>query len=309
MSEGRKRFEEVKDKVSARLINREGNREYLSDKPFTPFEDLAIVYDVNLGSKENPMVIIINDAAKESFDVSLEELHEIAMLNLAKEKKEFLTMKDMIMKSMGLDPDDPELHILFPETEHPMFVLSRESLAYGAAAILDKETQEMIAGKFGGDYIILPSSIHETIVVPKTEDMDISLLHQMVRDVNESQVAPEEQLSDHVYIYDASEKKIISVEEKKEKVDLPDEIAIPLENRDFSIDSSYLLEGDNYEADISFGKQSMRVRYDGSAEDFLRSFEETISYELDNNEYFLGAAEAIKESLADSAEVSMSKSR
>ena len=56
-------------------------------------------------------------------------------------------------------------------------------------------------GKYmGGDYYILPSSIHELIVMPKDYAADLWALEQTVRDVNRGPYVPEEEfLSDNVY--------------------------------------------------------------------------------------------------------------
>ena len=60
-----------------------------------------------------------------------------------------------------------------------------------------------------GDFYVLPSSVHEVLVVPKRADMDVKDLEHMVQEVNATQVAVEEQLSDHVYMYDAKEHEFL----------------------------------------------------------------------------------------------------
>ena len=70
--------------------------------------------------------------------------------------------------------------------------------------------------KVGGDFFILPSSIHELLVVPKQDGMELSDLEAMVKEVNATQVAPEEKLSDHVYEYDAKEKELYRADKADE---------------------------------------------------------------------------------------------
>ena len=60
----------------------------------------------------------------------------------------------------------------------------------------------------GGDYFVLPSSVHEVLIMPKSEDMDPKELRNMVQDVNATQVAEGEILSDQVYEYDAKTHKL-----------------------------------------------------------------------------------------------------
>jgi len=98
-----------------------------------------------------------------------------------------------------------------------MYVLSNADKLNGAAAILDSKTMEDISEKLGGDFIVLPSSIHEVIVLPVNEDMDRQTLEAMVQDVNAGQVAPEERLSDHVYMYDSQAKELVRADKMEER--------------------------------------------------------------------------------------------
>ena len=98
-----------------------------------------------------------------------------------------------------------------------MYVLSNSEKLNGAAALLDAKTMEAISEKLGGDFIVLPSSIHECIVLPVTEDMDRHTLEAMVQDVNAGQVAPEERLSDHVYMYDSQAKELVLADKMEER--------------------------------------------------------------------------------------------
>ncbi len=65
---------------------------------------------------------------------------------------------------------------------------------------------DQAAERAGGDFFILPSSIHEVLIVPDNGEMKLPELEAMVRDVNATQVAPPDKLTDSVYHYDAREK-------------------------------------------------------------------------------------------------------
>ena len=89
-----------------------------------------------------------------------------------------------------------------------MYVLTNQSKYYGASGILDHSTLHRISEQIG-DFIVLPSSIHEVIIIPKNEDMgDYSRLAAMVKEVNAAVVLPEERLSDHVYVYSRDNEKL-----------------------------------------------------------------------------------------------------
>lgn len=103
-----------------------------------------------------------------------------------------------------------------------MYVLSNDQKLNGAAVILNEKAMEDITEKIGGDFYVLPSSIHELLIVPKEEGMELADLEAMVQEVNATQVAPEDKLSDHVYEYDAQEKELFRAdraEEHEQKVE------------------------------------------------------------------------------------------
>ena len=98
-----------------------------------------------------------------------------------------------------------------------MYVYSNQSKVNGAVYMLDKESMSAVADKIGESFAILPSSIHEVIVLPVNEDMDRQTLEAMVQDVNAGQVAPEERLSDHVYMYDSQAKELVRADKMEER--------------------------------------------------------------------------------------------
>ena len=215
-------FDQVKDHIICKLVNAEMNKDYLADKPFTPVEDLAVIYAIDLGGNESGhMTAPITNKLLESYGITEQELHDIAIHNLAESQIEFKTMRDVLVDMMfpeGIQEGDPRAFMLPPEEENPsMYVLSNADKLNGAAAILDSKTMEDISEKLGGDFIVLPSSIHEVIVLPVNEDMDRQTLEAMVQDVNAGQVAPEERLSDHVYMYDSQAKELVRADKMEER--------------------------------------------------------------------------------------------
>ena len=95
-------------------------------------------------------------------------------------------------------------------------VLSSRQKVNGAAAILNDDTRQEIADKVG-DFYVLPSSVHETLIIQKDAGMELRDLEQMVQEVNQTQVAPEERLSDHVYEYDAKEHELFRSDRAEER--------------------------------------------------------------------------------------------
>lgn len=226
-------FDQAKENIVPRLINAEENKELLADRPHMIMDDLAVTYHLQMGETENgSMSVAITNAILDIYGISQEELHDVAVANL--EEKSPATFRGMseVMKEMML-PDvmnnmdfDREEAIAFIEQMTPddekMYVLSNDQKLNGAAVILNEKAMEDITEKIGGDFYVLPSSIHELLIVPKEEGMELADLEAMVQEVNATQVAPEDKLSDHVYEYDAQEKELFradKAEEHEQKVE------------------------------------------------------------------------------------------
>ena len=80
----------------------------------------------------------------------------------------------------------------------------------GAAILLYPDLLKDIGERYGGNYYVIPGSIHEVLLLKDTGEEQAERLNAMVREVNETHVIPEERLSDHVYYYSVSEKELQS---------------------------------------------------------------------------------------------------
>lgn len=200
-------YSRVKDRIYARLINTESNKEYLANKPHTEFADLSVMYAVNIGMNANGMSSVpITYSMLEGFGITKEELHDVAIQNIKEDDIYFKTMRDVLVEMMfpyGVDESDPMAMMLPPEEENPsMYVLSNKNKTHGAVTILNKKIMDGISDRLGGDFIVIPSSIHEVIILPAPKEaMDANELKSMIQEVNAGQVAPADVLSDHPYIY------------------------------------------------------------------------------------------------------------
>ncbi len=216
-------FDRVKDNIICKLVNRENNDEFLANRPYTVVEDLAVVYAVDLGeNRMGHMSTAVTDSLMSVYGIEKSELHDIAMDNLSKADISFRSMKEVLSELIpGMDSaDTPDM---FPEGDIQMYVLTIKDRVDGAAAILDENTMSDIAERLGGDYVVIPSSTHEVIIVPMNETMTTEQLNSMVQEVNENEVSVEERLSDHVYMYDSEDKLLLTAEHYEEKHSVHDE--------------------------------------------------------------------------------------
>lgn len=91
-----------------------------------------------------------------------------------------------------------------------MYVATNEQCSLGAAVMRYPDFREKVRGMIRGDFYILPSSIHEVILVPESFGLEPERMQEMVKEINQTGVAPEEVLSDSVYYFDGEEIRIVA---------------------------------------------------------------------------------------------------
>jgi hypothetical protein len=91
----------------------------------------------------------------------------------------------------------------------PMFILSNRIRSYGASSIFCPAVMRDFADMCGCEKVVmLPSSIHEWMLMPLTDGFDFNEAEETIHEVNEYVIGKNEVLSDHVYIYDREIDKI-----------------------------------------------------------------------------------------------------
>lgn len=194
-----KTYEEIEDRIVYRLVNHKANEKMLEKMPYVPYLDLAVVFYVLLeaGRFGTASMAVCKEHLK-LWGVSEEELYESAKENTRRLlPDDFCTMSAVIEELTMQEPEFPE-----GETEDVMYVLSNNIRSYGAAAILYPGRLEAIGAYLQSSYYVLPSSVHEVIIVPEKELSEKSMLSAIVREINETHVRAEDVLSDHAYYYD-----------------------------------------------------------------------------------------------------------
>ena len=199
-------FERVKESIVPRLVGTEWNASLLEQRPHKLIADLAITYHVMIkqdldGTASAPITYQLMNG----WGIDEDTLYEIAMNNLAMlGQSSFRSITSVLREMMPIDIDLDEADLLaeemFPSDEF-MYVLSNEQKLYGATALLDKEIMKVVVDKFGTDFYILPSSVHEVIIIKANSDMNPAQLSEMIESVNFGQVAPDERLGSHPYQY------------------------------------------------------------------------------------------------------------
>lgn len=226
-------FELVKSRVVPRLIDGFNNDELLVDKPHKMLNGLAVMYVVELnradvGRSDYASISISNQILQE-WKITEEQLHDAAMKNLESRTADLMTMTDVLLSLIMDDPVEKlrlqgksteEIEEIFSEQLPPqrdlMYVLTNESRHFGASVILNSKVMDDITERIG-EFYILPSSLHEVILVPREKTIfDHIMLEEIVRDINATQLDIEEKLSDLVFLYDSQTKELYRADQEAE---------------------------------------------------------------------------------------------
>lgn len=206
-------FSACKDNICYKLINAERNGQLLSEMPHVLVHDLAVVFFIFLGKETSfgTASIAIRNHMMDLWDTTTEELLDIAKKNTHRLLPSSIRPISNVLSEMipgSFDNDeffDMEAAATGLDT---IFVCSNTATFWGAGVILYDDVLKGVADSSEAkDLYIIPSSIHETLLIPN-RGMDVAFLKQMVHEVNATAVAPEEVLSDSVYVYRADTETI-----------------------------------------------------------------------------------------------------
>lgn len=199
-------FDTVRDRLFIKLINRAKNEDFLKEAPYEEFLDLAIVAYVRICDKKigNGLIMVRNEHlalwgvdAERVLDIAKNNTHDHDDFRL----RHIMDVLDSMGANVPLEGADPD--------SFPMYVATNEKMSCGAAVLTMKDKLKDFARMIGTDYYIIPSSVHELILLGHGTESDTGEIDLMIRQVNESQLGPDEVLSDHVYKYRADDEVLI----------------------------------------------------------------------------------------------------
>ena len=193
--------EYVLSRVEYRIVNGELNKSRLANSPKKDIADLYIIYIVVIGDDDQGMVsITVDNNMMEKAGVSFEELDAAAKKNTEKESLMVKNIADVLLEGaekMSI-VNTKEIEMV---KERPAFlVVSNGNNLFGARVILRDNLLSGLAKKLGGDFYILPSSVHEVMVAPVDEYEDW-FLKDLVKEANKTSVYTKDKLSDNIYRY------------------------------------------------------------------------------------------------------------
>lgn len=203
-----KHFDTIKDKIVYKVVNYRSNEKLLEQVPHKRILDLAVVFYCLLDNEygRSATALIYNNNLK-NWNVTIDDVYKAALKNTPDLLHSKISSMAALFEKCGVNVDGEEVD-LKDYVPSDMYVLMNESKLNGAACILYENVLYDFAQKLGADLYILPSSVHEVILLPKLSMFEKDELVNMVKEVNTEGVAADEVLSDHVYEYNRTERLI-----------------------------------------------------------------------------------------------------
>ncbi|MCD8398308.1 MAG: DUF5688 family protein [Lachnospiraceae bacterium] len=198
-------FEQARKRIICRLVNCEMNQQLLKEIPHLCFLDLAVVYyyEMEINSSGHSGILVRN-THMEMWGIDLCQLHAIAIRNTRTLLPYRFGTMDLLaeLTDIPFPPRDPDAP--------PMYILTNEQLCYGAVNIIFDDILHTVSDKVGGDFYVLPSSIHECLILPifSWNEKDPEKLQSIVREINQKYVSVEDILGNHIYRYSRAVQKL-----------------------------------------------------------------------------------------------------
>ena len=199
-------WEWVKQRISARLVNTEMNMELLKKYVNMPFLNLSLIMQVIVKEgKEGVMTTMVDKHMLKIWNVSENDVYEAAMENLSNNRENIVlkNIKDIFQEVLSLDSND------WDNSDNDMIVLTNKNNSFGANIITNREIMSEISHQLGS-YYVLPSSIHETILLKDDGGVSADALLEMVMSVNREVLNKVDFLADNVFYFDCNE-KVLSI--------------------------------------------------------------------------------------------------
>lgn len=182
--------------VMYQLVNKEKNAKFLESVPHEEFLDLALIYRVMLKvSEDGTASYVVSKKLLQEIGVLPEELSQAAKENTKSLLGVYCQeLGEMLQEQFGMELPQKRL-----AESMPIWVLTNSVKMNGAVLMTYQSVLSELAEKMGSNLLILPSSIHEVLLLAEPKDGMVEGFREMVREVNATEVSQQEFLSDNIY--------------------------------------------------------------------------------------------------------------
>ena len=197
-------YEQLKDSIYMKLVNKEHNSSYLQDKCYMEYLDFAILFYVLITQKNGEeLSITVTQMLKDLWKVSVDELYNQAYTNMAERSPAVIKKVSQVIGEI-METGDMDIDLA---------VLSNERMVNGSALMLFTDVLKAFADENEVDeVIIIPSTVHELLLYPKKAGNEVTEERclEMLLEVNDTMVQQCDFLSNNIYVYsiDSSDIKI-----------------------------------------------------------------------------------------------------
>lgn len=205
-------MENARDNIVFQVVNTMQNEDMLRDMPHRDYQDLSIIYRWVVAVDERGIQsTVVRDNLAKQLGMTEADLFKCAVENTRRifppmVKSMNDVMRDMMM-SDGMPAEIADMMLEEMPADRTMWIISNDRGVNGAGSMLYEDVLHKLAMQLESDLYLLPSSVHECIAV--SVDMgDPYELAEMVNEINMSQVALEERLSNQVYHYDKDARRL-----------------------------------------------------------------------------------------------------
>ena len=197
-------WDKAKAGIQPRLVSRKNNKEFLSAVPHRDFLDLAVTYTL-----PRPSTTVSNELMKE-WGVDEPDLYAAAIKNAGAIQLVERDLREYIGEILHCEIDEPD-------NDNPGVVIIKADVGDNGATcalLCGKHRLRDFAAKHRSDVFIIPSSVYEILIIPASDDIRASFLLETLRKINETEVTPDDRLSDNLYIYRRATDEIEVIEEE-----------------------------------------------------------------------------------------------
>lgn len=192
-------FEKAKHRIAFKLVNKEKNKELLTDIPHVIFQDLVLIFVCTITDfMEDYATILVHNQHLSLWNTTTENLYKIAMENTPA----ILPYRFESMENM-LEQFDRQAFASFSGLN--MYILTNKLKIHGSTCIAYPRLLKRISNFLEDNIIIIPSSIHEVLIIPEEAakpEYTMDDFRTIIAEINETELTDDEILSDHAYLYE-----------------------------------------------------------------------------------------------------------
>ena len=187
--------------IYCRLASRENFKDSLDNMPHESVLDMVMIYYVSVRLREDEFVsLMINNKLMESWEIGERQLRETAWSNTLRDHPPILKQLRQVLVELGVSPE---------KDEQDVYMISNAKKYFGAVCMAYPGFLDKVADELGGDFYLLPSSVHECLTIPCMAGFAAKALRSMVRNINKTELLGKDVLSNSVYRYSTARQCLV----------------------------------------------------------------------------------------------------